>query len=187
VELPGPFRVLMNMNYALNNMEHETPSEVMSGPVMLTQFERSPRLAEIKAVYKSRKRADERKRIRHPRDVENYLRAIWNPGTIELNEDFLVICLNGNHEALGWVKVSSGGFNATFVDPRLVFAVALQTASTSIIVAHNHPSGNTQPSEEDKELTRRLSEAGKLLSVTLLDHVIISKQSCFSFSENGLL
>ena len=78
-----------------------------------------------------------------------------------------MICLNGNHQAIGWVKVSSGGFNATTVDPRLIFAIALQTASTAIIVAHNHPSGSLDPSEQDKTATRQLREAGKLLGKSM--------------------
>ena len=169
-------------------MDGESPSSnATSGPVMLTSFERSPRLAEIRAVYKSRTKARERKQIRHPKDVENYLRAVWNRGTLELTEDFLIVCLNGNHQAIGWVKVSSGGFNSAMVDPRIVFAVALQTAATAIILAHNHPSGNTEPSEEDKAMTRRLVEAGRLLHLMVIDHVILTKESAFSFAENGLL
>ena len=151
------------------------------------RYERSPRLAEIRAVYKSRTKAGERRPIRGPKDVEGYLRAIWNKGTLELVEEFVVVCLNGSHQAIGWVKVSSGGFNATAIDPRVIFAIALQTASTAIVVAHNHPSGNREPSEQDKEVTRRLKEAGRLLGIAVLDHVILTRESSFSFTENGLL
>lgn len=165
----------------------ENASKGSSHPVMLTQFERSPRLAEIRPVYKSRRKAGEKKEIRHSKDVETYLRAVWNRGTLELVEDFVMICLNGSYEAIGWVKISSGGFNAALVDPRLIFAVALQTASTAIILAHNHPSGNTEPSENDKAITRQLREAGKLLSIAVLDHLILTKEAFFSFAENGLL
>jgi DNA repair protein RadC len=168
------------MDYAIKNADEK-------GPVTLTRYERSPRLAEIKAVYKSRKRAEERPRIRDAKDVESYLRAVWNHETIELTEDVILICLNGSHEAIGWVKVSSGGFNASMVDPRLIFAIALQTASTAIILAHNHPSGSLQPSELDRAVTRQLREAGKFLGIAVFDHLILTKESSFSFSENGLL
>jgi DNA repair protein RadC len=106
---------------------------------------------------------------------------------MELSEDFVVICLNGNHQAKGWVKVSSGGLDGSAVDPRLIFAIALQTASTAIILAHNHPSGSLTPSEEDRALTRQLREAGKLLRVAVLDHLILTQESALSFAETGLL
>ena len=128
----------------------------------LRDFERSPKLSEIRAVYKSRKRVGERPQIRDAKDAESYLRAVWNRRTLELNEEFIIICLNGNHQAIGWVKVSSGGFNASVVDPRLVFAIALQTASTALILAHNHPSGSTEPSEQDKAVTRQLTRGWEI-------------------------
>ena len=115
--------------------------------ITLDQFERSPRLAELKVAYRSRTKAEKRQPIRGPEDVERYLRAIWNKSTLELVEEFVVVCLNGSHEAIGWVKVSTGGLTSSQVDPRVVFAIALQTASTAIIVAHNHPSGSLEPSK----------------------------------------
>jgi DNA repair protein RadC len=153
----------------------------------LERFARSPRLAEIRAVYRSRKKAPERPKIRGPRDSEAYVRAAWDKDTLELVEEFLVVCLDGHHQALGWVKVSSGGFNGTQVDPRVIFAIALQTAATAIVVAHNHPSGSLEPSEQDKAVTRRLKEAGNLLGIALLDHVILTRDSALSFVETGLL
>ena len=98
-----------------------------------------------------------------------------------------MICLNGSHEAIGWVRVSTGGLNSTSIDPRIIFGVALQTASTAIIVAHNHPSGSLEPSNQDKEVTQTLKEAGKLLKIKVLDHIILTKDSSFSFEEHGLL
>jgi DNA repair protein RadC len=174
------------MTYEFENANEQGNGEE-HGPVTLARYRRSPRLAEIKAVYRSRTKLEERKPIRAPRDVESYLRAVWNRQTIELTEDFVVVCLNGNHETLGWIKVSSGGFGSTTVDPRLVFAVALQTASTAIVLAHNHPSGSLQPSEQDRDVTRQIREAGKLLRIAVLDHVILTKESFFSFAENGFL
>ena len=98
-----------------------------------------------------------------------------------------MICLNGSHEAIGWVRVSTGGLNSTSIDPRIIFGVALQTASTAIIVAHNHPSGSLEPSNQDKEVTQTLKEAGKLLKIKVLDHIILTKDSSFSFEEHGLM
>src|SRR4051794_268105 len=105
----------------------------------LGRFERSPKLSELTVAYRSRTKVRQRHEMRDPNDVERYLRAIWDSGRLELVEEFVVICLNGTHQATGWAKVSSGGLNAALVDPRVIFAIALQTASTAIIVAHNHP------------------------------------------------
>ena len=155
--------------------------------IKLDAFERSPKLAEIRAVYKSRTKASERTNIRAPLDVVEYLRTVWNQDTLELREDFLVLCLNGNHQAIGWVRVATGGFNFAPIDPRVVFSVALQTASSAIILAHNHPSGSLQPSAEDKAITNRLKEAGELLGIRVLDHLILTRDEHFSFQEDGLL
>lgn len=153
----------------------------------LTDFERCGKLSEVKAVYKSRTQPEERVRICEPEDVVRYLRAIWNRDTIELLEESLVICLNGNHQAMGWFKVSSGGFASTPIDPRVVFTVALQTAANAIILAHNHPSGNLEPSSADRALTRRLKEIGDILTIPLLDHLILTRNDSLSFREMGLL
>ena len=169
------------------HVTYEQTSNEGTHTAKLRDFERSPRLSEIRAVYKSRKRAGERPQIRDAKDAESYLRAVWNRRTLELTEDFIILCLNGNHQAIGWVKVSSGGFNASVVDPRLVFAIALQTASTAIILAHNHPSGSVDPSEQDRAVTRQLKEAGRFLGIAVLDHVILTKEASLSFAESGLL
>ena len=155
--------------------------------VELQQYERSPRLAEIRAVYKSRTKAGTRTKIDGPVEVAEYLRAIWNANTIELSEDFVVLCLNTAHRVIGWVKVSSGGYSSSQVDPRVIFAIALQTASAALVLAHNHPSGELSPSDEDKRVTDRLVEAGKLLNVKVLDHIILSREASFSFKEHGLM
>ncbi|MDZ4686576.1 MAG: JAB domain-containing protein [Planctomycetaceae bacterium] len=160
--------------------------------ITLNTFDRSPRLAELKVSYK-------RQRARNPkppgvppvitsaRTAEEYLRSVWNRDTLELVEDFFVVCLNTAHEPLGWVRVSSGGFDSTSVDPRLIFGVALQVASAAILIAHNHPSGDLSPSAQDKAVTQRLKEAGQLLRIPVLDHIILSKEAAFSFADHGLL
>lgn len=170
-----------------NREEQERTAEDAAEVVTLDRFERSPRLAELKVAYRSRTKAEKRQPIRGPEDVERYLRAVWNKDTLELVEDFVVVCLNGSHQAIGWVKVSTGGLTRTQVDPRVVFAIALQTASTAIIVAHNHPSGNLEPSRDDQEVTRRLKEAGTMLGIKVLDHVILTRESSFSFADSGML
>ena len=156
-------------------------SEIMEG------LERCPMLAELEVSYKSKRTREQRIPIRCSQDVDRFLRTIWNEKTLELVEEFYVICLNGSHEAIGWVKVSTGGLNSTSIDPRIIFGVALQTASTAIIVAHNHPSGSLEPSRQDKEVTKMLKDAGKILNIKVLDHIILTKDSSYSFEEHGML
>lgn len=160
--------------------------------IALKTFHRSPQLAELKVSYKRRKTADGRQ-LRMPwivtnsQSAEEYLRTIWDASKLELVEDFYVVCLNTAHEALGWVRVSSGGFDRTTVDGRLIFGIALQAASSAVIVAHNHPSGNVHPSKEDLAVTAKLKAAGELLQIPVLDHIILGKQSAFSLADAGLL
>lgn len=99
----------------------------------------------------------------------------------------MVVCLNNAHEVLGWVRIASGGMDAVNVDPRLVFGVALQAASAAIIVAHNHPGGNCDPSQEDWVVTERLKRAGELLNIRMLDHLILGRDGCFSFASGRKL
>lgn len=125
---------------------------------------------------------DRIKIINHEQAIE-VLRYVWDERTIELYESFKVILLNRNNRLLGVVSLSEGGIAGTVVDLRLLFAVALKTASSSIIIAHNHPSGNLNPSDNDRVLTKRIMNAGDILDVKLLDHLIITKEAYFSFIQ----
>lgn len=160
--------------------------------IALKTFHRSPQLAELKVSYKRRNVAQDRQ-LRMPwivtssQTAEEYLRTVWDTSKLELVEDFYVVCLNSAHEALGWVRVSSGGFDRTTVDGRLIFGIALQAASSAVIVAHNHPSGNLKPSNEDRAVTARLKAAGELLHIPVLDHIILGRDAAFSFADAGLL
>jgi DNA repair protein RadC len=159
---------------------------------MLKAFERTPKLAELKVSYRRGgsgrgKRAGTEESpffIRDSKSCETYFRRIWNKDTIELREEFIVLCLNTSHEVLGWVNVASGGLDSTTVDPRIIFGVALQTASSAIIVAHNHPSGSPKPSAQDIAVTQQLREGGKMLRIPVLDHLIITRESFFSFADS---
>lgn len=166
---------------------HASPTEATASRIELSTFRRSARLAEIRAVYKSRTPLKERPAIRDSQDAVNYLRAVWNKQRLELLEDIIAVYLNASHVVIGWVAVGSGGINACPLDARIILAIALQTASTSLIVAHNHPSGNLQPSAEDIRVTKALNDGGRLLGIKLLDHIILTRDAFFSFSEHGLI
>lgn len=102
-------------------------------------------------------------------------------------EHFFSISLNGAHEHIKTRQVSQGLVNRTIVHPREVYAGPLQDRSAALIVAHNHPSGNLEPSREDREITQRLKEAGEILGIPLLDHIVFSKKGYTSFLEEGLM
>jgi DNA repair protein RadC len=102
-------------------------------------------------------------------------------------EQFIAVSLNGAHEVLAVRVVSVGILNRTIVHPREVFGDPLSDRAAAVIVCHNHPSGQLEPSEEDRNVTRRLAEAGELLGVSLLDHLILSPRGgYFSFVESGI-
>ena len=92
------------------------------------------------------------------------------------------------NQLIGYFKLSSGGLTSTVVDTRIIFSVALKSLATNIIISHNHPSGNMLPSIQDDELTRRIVDAGKILDISLLDHIIVSPQfDYFSYADDGRL
>jgi DNA repair protein RadC len=111
----------------------------------------------------------------------------WSKNTIELQEEFKILLLNRANVVLGVYSMSKGGVSGTFVDAKLIFSVALKCNASSIILAHNHPSGNLNPSQADKNITKKLVSAGKYLDVSILDHVIITKDDYYSFADNGLM
>ena len=100
-------------------------------------------------------------------------------------EHFLCVSLNGAHEVIQVHVVSVGLVNRTIVHPREVFAEAITKRAASIIVAHNHPSGNVDPSYEDRQVTHRLTEAGEMLGIPVLDHIVFSDDGYYSFAEHG--
>lgn len=102
-------------------------------------------------------------------------------------ESFWAIFLNQSNRVIHLAQLTQGGINQSIVDIRVLFKTALDHFSTGIIIAHNHPSGNLKPSREDIDITKKITEAGKTLNIQLLDHLIITQNSYFSFSDEGLL
>jgi DNA repair protein RadC len=119
--------------------------------------------------------------------VSNLLRHIWDEDQLEVRESFYVLFFSSGLDLVGYQKISEGGLDAVIVDLRLLFSIALLSRASSIVVAHNHPSGTLKPSEADKILTKRIVQAGELLSLNLNDHIILTKSSYYSFRDEGLL
>lgn len=127
--------------------------------------------------------------IKSSLDAYNVLLDFFPETTIHLQERFVVMYLNRANKVIGVFPVSIGGITSTVVDIRLILSVALTTATTSIILAHNHPSGAIKPSKVDIELTTKIKEAGKYMDIPVNDHIIISSErgKYFSFAEDGLI
>ena len=103
------------------------------------------------------------------------------------HEEFWILYLNNSNKILQKLQLSKGGMTGTLVDVRLAFKNALEVGATSVILAHNHPSGTLKPSEADKQLTRKLKLAGESLDIKVLDHLIVTQKSYFSFANEGIL
>lgn len=102
-------------------------------------------------------------------------------------ERFVVLTLNGAHEVIKRHVISTGLVNKTVVHPREVFRVAIQDNAVAVILGHNHPSGNTDPSPEDRDITKRLKDAGEIIGIPVLDHIIVGGMGYSSFAEVGLI
>ncbi len=102
-------------------------------------------------------------------------------------EEFWVLLLKRNNEVIKKAKISSGGISGTVVDPKIIFKYALDEMASSIILVHNHPSGNPRPSHYDQQLTRKLREAGKFLDISVMDHIIFCDHDYYSFADDSAL
>jgi len=104
-----------------------------------------------------------------------------------MKEAFYVICLNSSNKVIKTYKITEGTLDASLVHPREIFKAAIDSLAKSIILVHNHPSGNLQPSGEDISITKKIIEAGKILEIKVLDHIIVGGGSYYSFFENGIV
>lgn len=103
------------------------------------------------------------------------------------HEQFWIILLNPANKVIKMAKISDGGLNGTVADPKRIFKIALENNASAMMLCHNHPSGNVQPSDRDKALTRNLVNGGKLLEIKILDHIIVGIDKYFSFADSGLI
>ncbi len=103
------------------------------------------------------------------------------------HEEFWIILLNRANKVKSRINISKGGMTGTVIDVRLIMKKALESHASSIILCHNHPSGNIEPSDADKQITVKLKEAGKIMEIPVLDHLIVTQNGYFSFADNGLL
>lgn len=143
--------------------------------------------SEVELIYRTKVKASERPKVTEPKDAYQVFKQAWNMDKIDLAEEFLVMLLNRANMVLGIYHASSGGITGTVADARLIFATALKCNAVSIILAHNHPSGNPKPSRADEDLTLKIKQAGDFLDIKVLDHIIITSEGFFSFADEGML
>jgi DNA repair protein RadC len=144
-------------------------------------------VAEIQLIYKSNVKASLRPKISSSRDAYDVLNKNWDEGKIDFVEQFKILLLNRANKVIGIYEVSTGTTTHTVADPRLIFVAAIKSNACNIILSHNHPSGNLMPSQADIQLTKKLKSAGDFLDIAVLDHIILTSESYYSFADEGLM
>ena len=141
-------------------------------------------VSEIELTYKSKVNPSDRPQITSSRNSYDVLLNNWSD-QLEWVEEFNILLLNRANRVLGFYNVSKGGQTGTVVDAKVVFAAALKCKAVSLVISHNHPSGNLNPSMADISITKKLVEGGKLLDIKVLDHLIITPYGYYSFADEG--
>ncbi len=123
--------------------------------------------------------------VRNSSELYDIILHHWKKETLDLQEEVKAILLNRANQVIGVFELSKGGITGTVIDIKLLMSVALKCVASSIVIIHNHPSGNLNPSKEDIRITKKIKEAGDYLDINLLDHLIISKEGYYSFADEG--
>ena len=177
-------RILSSVNNNLNDLARK-------GADFLQTFNgigQAKAITIMAAIELGKRRRDEdsplRTKVSCSRDAADYFRT--SLGDLEF-EEFWIMFLDRGNNILGKYQVSKGGISGTVIDVRLIMKEALDKKSSSIILCHNHPSGNLNPSDADLKITRRIKDAGEIMDIRVLDHVIIAGQKYYSFADEGIL
>ena len=145
-------------------------------------------ISEVTLVYRTKVKASERLQVKCSKDAFDIFMENWDLDSIEHIEEFKLLLMNRSNSVLGILTVSKGGISRTITDIRLIYQAAIKVNASGIIVCHNHPSVNLNPSEFDAKLTQKIKQAGLLMDIQLLDHLILTMDgSYYSFADNGLL
>lgn len=125
-----------------------------------------------------------KKKVSCSRDVYTYFRPVLHDSSYE---EFWIMLLNRGNRILNSICISQGGLSGTVADPKKIFKMALEQYASSVVLCHNHPSGNIRPSESDIRLTQKLKKAGSFLDLPIIDHIIVGEDNYFSFADEGVL
>mgnify|MGYP006294842271 CR=1 FL=1 len=142
-------------------------------------------VAEVRVDLYPKMKVKDMFQVGNSNDAYELLRSGWPE--INYRESFQVLFLNRANKAVGIKEISKGGISGTVIDVRMILQAALGCSSSSIILAHNHPSGTMVPSEADRKITRKIKEAANLMDITTLDHLILSDETYYSFADEGIL
>lgn len=144
-------------------------------------------VTEVELIYRNKLKPCDRPKITSSSYAYELLMMAWDMNKIELLEQFKILLLDRSNACIGVSDISTGGLNGCIVDARIVFSTALKARASAIVLSHNHPSGNLTPSKQDIDLTRKFVQAGKLLDIDVIEHLIVTPQSYYSFADSGLL
>ena len=144
-------------------------------------------VSEITVSYRPRIKSSDQPHVSTSQEVHCILFNNWDLDKIELQEQFKILLLNRANRVIGIYEDSSGGMTGTVADLKLIFLTALKAVASSIILTHNHPSGNLKPSQAYIALTQKIIKAGSFLDIAVLDHIIITSEGYFSFQDEGII
>lgn len=142
-------------------------------------------IAEIKISYSHKVKPSNQLRITGSKSVYDYVYPLWPD--IEYKESFGILLLSRAMKVLGLSWVSNGGVTGTVVDSKLIFQTALKANACSIILLHNHPSGQLSTSEADRNITNKVKEGGRYLDIDVPDHIILTSESYYSMADEGMI
>jgi len=151
------------------------------------KFKTTAKMETIKEIsLKFTKTEFDRKKITNSKDAADMIKKFYSCD-INIYESFFILLLNRNSTTIGFAKISQGGVAGTVVDIKLIAKYAIDCLASAVILAHNHPSGNIRPSDNDIQLTKKAKEALKILDVCVHDHIILADDKFYSFAEEGLM
>lgn len=177
-------KVLAHVDHNLDNLAKLSVKELMKAK----GIGEAKAISIVAAMELGRRRKEqspeEKPKLESSLAVFNMIKADLQDLT---HEEFWVLLLNRSNRFIKKKRVSEGGVSGTVADPKIIFKLALDELASGIILAHNHPSKNLKPSDSDLNLTKKLKEAGKLLEIAVLDHIIVAGHQYFSFTDEGLI
>lgn len=143
-------------------------------------------ISEVKIIYRTRVKASDRPQVKTSREAFEIFLDVWDMDIIEHVEEFKLMLLTRSNKILGVASISKGGISGTVTDVRIILQYAIKANASGIIICHNHPSGNLQPSETDLALTKKIKESASVMDIQLLDHLIIVPEGeYYSMADNG--
>jgi DNA repair protein RadC len=143
---------------------------------------------EVRLVYRTKVKASERLQVKCSKDAFDIFMENWDLDSIEHIEEFKLMLMTRSNKVLGIASISKGGISGTVTDVRIILQLAIKANASGIIVCHNHPSGNLQPSESDIAITRKIKESGNVMDIQLLDLLIaIPEGTYYSMADEGII